>query len=301
MELRKEAVSTQDMEALYSAAVGAKRADFYVPKFIRFDQVGASTLSWNWPAFFVAFYWFLYRRMYSAWAIYSIAIPIAIGILSGIIEGAMGADSGNLFYTVVSLVYYFGFIPTRANALYHRSVRKRIEALREKVPETPSQLLILDNNSPTSAIVWVIAPMVVIAMIGILAAIAIPAYQSYTIRAQVTEGFAIADELKPKIASRYQSNKSWPANLADLGVPQPSLGRYVEKITLDHGTISVEYSKQAQALIAGHQLSFRPLVIDASNIAWTCGYWVRPDGADDGIGPNLTDIKPEFLPSACRK
>jgi hypothetical protein len=64
-----EAVSAQDREALYRAAVGAKKADFYVPKFIRFDHAGASKLSWNWPALFVSFYWFLYRRMYRSWAI----------------------------------------------------------------------------------------------------------------------------------------------------------------------------------------------------------------------------------------
>src|ERR1700736_5568240 len=63
-----EAASTQDMEALYRSAVGAKKADFYVPKFVGFDQPGASRLSWNWPAFFFSFYWFLYRRMYATWA-----------------------------------------------------------------------------------------------------------------------------------------------------------------------------------------------------------------------------------------
>jgi hypothetical protein len=75
-----EAVSTQDMEGLYRAAVGEKKADFYVPKFVRFDRPGASRLSWNWPAFFVSFYWFLYRRMYATWAIYSLLIPIGIGV-----------------------------------------------------------------------------------------------------------------------------------------------------------------------------------------------------------------------------
>ena len=60
-----DAIPAEHVEALYRAAVGAKKADFYVPKFLRFDEANASKLSWNWPAFFVSFYWFLYRRMYA--------------------------------------------------------------------------------------------------------------------------------------------------------------------------------------------------------------------------------------------
>jgi Protein of unknown function (DUF2628) len=59
-----------DLEALYWAAVGPSKADYYAPKFLRFNEPGASKVSWNWPAFFVSFYWFLYRRMYGYWAIY---------------------------------------------------------------------------------------------------------------------------------------------------------------------------------------------------------------------------------------
>ena len=51
-------------EELYRAAVGESKAGYYVPLFYRFDQPGASRVSWNWPAFFVPFFWMLYRRMY---------------------------------------------------------------------------------------------------------------------------------------------------------------------------------------------------------------------------------------------
>ena len=67
-------------EKLYRAAVGP-RADFYVPLFLRFDQAGASGRSWNWSAFFVSFYWFLYRRMFGQWTLYCLLIPIAVILL----------------------------------------------------------------------------------------------------------------------------------------------------------------------------------------------------------------------------
>lgn len=110
-----EAVSTLDMEALYRAAIGPKKADFYVPKFLGFDQPGASTLSWNWPAFFVSFYWFLYRRMYATWAIYSLLVPLGIGGVSVILANSLGGGVGDWFYLVVALGYRFGVIPVLAN------------------------------------------------------------------------------------------------------------------------------------------------------------------------------------------
>jgi type IV pilus assembly protein PilA len=295
-----EAVSTQDMEALYRAAIGPKKADFYVPKFIAFDAPGASKLSWNWPAFFFSFYWFLYRRMYATWAIYSLLIPIGIGVASAIFSGSVGGDAGDLFYSVVTLGYAFGVIPLLANSFYHRSVKKRIEALREKVPETGAQLLVLDNTPPTSNIIWVIIPFAMVAILGILAAIAIPAYQTYTIRAQVSEAFVLSDRVKSAVVEHYGSEKTWPMGIQELNLSQPMSGRYVADLSVDHGTVSVTFGNQANSLIARHILSFRPLLTATGAIMWTCGHAVGTENADSAVGPNLTDVKPQFLPSDCR-
>jgi Pilin (bacterial filament)/Protein of unknown function (DUF2628) len=295
-----DSLPAHDMEALYRAAVGAKKAEFYVPKFIRFDQPGASKLSWNWPAFFVSFYWFLYRRMYGTWAIYSLLIPIGIGVTSAILAGSVGGDAGDLFYSVASLGYYFGVIPALANSLYHQSIKKRVEALREKVPETRSQLLVLDNTSPTSAIIWVVCPFVGVALLGILAAIAIPAYQDYTIRAQVNEGFLLTGQLKSAVVKKYVTTKSWPVSIDDLTLSQPMSGQYVSTLAVDHGTISVTYGNHANSLLAGHLLSFRPSLTATGAIVWTCGHVIRTENTDTEFGPNLTDVKRQFLPAECR-
>jgi Tfp pilus assembly major pilin PilA len=293
-----EAVSTQDREALYRAAVGAKKADFYVPKFIRFEQIGASKLSWNWPAFFVSFYWFLYRRMYATWAIYSLLIPIGIGVASATIAGSVSGDAGDLFYSVATLGYSFGVVPMLANSLYHRAIKKRVEALRQKAPETGAQLAVLDETSPTSG-VWIL-PLVLVPLLGFLAAIAIPAYQDYTIRVQVNEGFLLTDQIKSAVVKKYVSTKSWPLSIEDLSLSQPMSGQYVAALTVDHGTISVTYGNRANLIIAGHVLSFRPSVTDTGAINWTCGHASQTEKPDTEIGPNLTDVKPQFLPVECR-
>ena len=293
-----EAVSTQDMEALYRLAVGPEKADFYVPKFLKFDQPTSSKLSWNWPAFFFSFYWFLYRRMYATWAIYSLLIPIGIGVASAILAGSVSGDAGDLLYSVVTLGYSFGFIPIFANSLYHRAVKKRIEDLRQKAPETGAQLVVLDETSPTSG-VWII-PLVLVPLLGFLAAIAIPAYQDFTIRVQVNEGFLLTGQIKSAVVKKYVSTKSWPKGIGELNLSQPMFGQYVAALAVDRGTISVTYGNRANSLLAGHVLSFRPSLTDAGAIMWTCGRATRTENPDTEIGPNLTDVKPQFLPAECR-
>lgn len=142
--------------------------------------------------------------------------------------------------------------------------------------------------------------LVGIALIGILAAIAIPAYQDYTVRAQVSEAFPLADQLKSAVVKHYQSEQSWPANIEELGLSQPVSGRYVATLSVDHGTVSVTFGNQVNSMVARHRLSFRPLLTDTGAVMWTCGYVKRSEDTDSAIGPNLTDVKPQFLPAACR-
>jgi type IV pilus assembly protein PilA len=140
---------------------------------------------------------------------------------------------------------------------------------------------------------------VMVAIIGILAAIAIPAYQTYTIRAQVSEAFPLADQLKSTVVKHLQSDKSWPANIEELGL-QTASGRYVSNLSVDHGAVSVTFGNQANPMIAGRRLSFRPSLTDTGAVIWTCGYRPEPENTNREVGSNLTDVKRQFLPSECR-
>ena len=99
--------------------------------------------------------------------------------------------------------------------------------------------------------------MIVVAIIGILAAIAIPAYQNYTIRAQVTEGLTLADGWKTAIAEYYANTGNWPSggNLAGTTV---SVGKYESAVTVTTGVITITYGQQANKKISGATLSLTP-------------------------------------------
>src|SRR5208283_1698155 len=87
--------------------------------------------------------------------------------------------------------------------------------------------------------------MIVIAIIGILAAIAIPAYQNYTIRAQVTEGLTLADGWKTAIAEYYANTGSWPT-VTNLTGTVNSIGKYESSVTVvTGGAIQITYGGTA--------------------------------------------------------
>jgi type IV pilus assembly protein PilA len=142
--------------------------------------------------------------------------------------------------------------------------------------------------------------MIVIAIIGILAAIAIPAYQDYTIRAQASEGPVLADALKTSMAEYYADKGSWPADNAALGITNTIEGTYVSSVTTTNGVITINYGNKANtAHLSGMVLSIRPAVSTNGDVSWVCGT-ATPPGATVVVGADATTVDPKYLPSACR-
>ena len=138
--------------------------------------------------------------------------------------------------------------------------------------------------------------------LGIMAAIAIPAYQDYTIRSQVIEGLNLAAAAKVGVAEYYATTGKWPANLEEAGLDRAPRGTYVAGVTIQDGSVVIRYGAQANRLIAGHRVTLRPTTNMRGDVEWICGYSNESGGAAPDAGPAapLTDIAPKYLPSACR-
>jgi hypothetical protein len=291
----------KDTQRLYRAAVGPKNTEFYVTRFLRFDQPGASRLSWNWPAFLVSFYWFLYRRMWGYWALYCVAIPLTFGFVSAMLASALGpqvSQVGNL----VELVYAFGVLPVIANALYHHKIRQQIAQAGAQAPDPASQVTLLESGAHTSSVACLVALITVLVMVGILLAVRLPAYQDEAIRAEVKQGMALAAPVKGRVADRYAAGHSWPATVSADEIGQP-MDDGNARLSVDHGTINIAFTGAVMpAQLSGHVLSVRPSISPEGAVVWSCGN-AAPAGSDPpsgAAGANLTNVAPRYLPENCR-
>ena len=111
--------------------------------------------------------------------------------------------------------------------------------------------------------------MIVVAIVGILAAVAIPAYQDYTVRARVTEGLSLASSAKLAVEETYQSSNAFPATQAASGYTSPTATNNVQSVAITDatGVITITYTAAAQSVV----LTLTPAVDGATGgLTWAC-------------------------------
>jgi type IV pilus assembly protein PilA len=133
--------------------------------------------------------------------------------------------------------------------------------------------------------------MIVVAIIGILAAIAIPAYQDYVTRSKVTELVSAAQACKTSVTEYYQSQNAFPATMAQAGCSnQPT--KYVESLNVDAtGVITVVAKTGPQAIDpkAAGAYALAPTVLGSGSLEWSC----------NAAAGSTIPIK--YLPTICRQ
>jgi len=146
--------------------------------------------------------------------------------------------------------------------------------------------------------------MIVIAIIGILASIALPAYQDYIIRAQMAEAITMTNAMKPKVDEFYRVKGRFPKDNAEAGLAPANkfIGNYVKSMSLADGAIHVVLGNKINSLLKGKTLTIRPQYVEGNMdapLAWLCGNDQVVEGMNVA-GDNKTNIEAKFLPTACR-
>ncbi|ENX2625790.1 pilin, partial [Neisseria gonorrhoeae] len=132
--------------------------------------------------------------------------------------------------------------------------------------------------------------MIVIAIVGILAAVALPAYQDYTARAQVSEAILLAEGQKSAVTEYYLNNGIWPEDNTSAGVASSSSikGKYVKSVTVAKGVVTAEMaSSNVNKEIQGKKLSLWAKRQDGS-VKWFCGQPVKRDAGNAGKADDVT-------------
>ena len=190
---------------LYAAYLGGKNQDYYLNKFEQFDRLGDGMhMSWNWPAFitflFGATWWALYRKLY-AWFF---ALLVYGAILLAMINSRIDAIAAFAFVFSVASATAFGMF---ANVIYYRRVKGKIAAAQRVASDDDLIELLIKKGGVHSWVWWILWVWLSMAVIGIIAAIAIPAYSDYTKKAKAQIGGDV-----PQFASDLQRQTNQPLN-----------------------------------------------------------------------------------------
>ena len=152
--------------------------------------------------------------------------------------------------------------------------------------------------------------MIVVAIIGILASLAVSAYQTFTVRAQVAEALNFAAGAKVPIVSAFNDSGIPPVDRAAAGMtPMPSdtQGNYVSQVAVNNGRLDMTFGNNVHQDIFGDTLSVTPYQTAGGSVIWRCGAAPVPTGGTELTGGGVTaahlapTVAQRYLPGTCRQ
>ena len=266
-------------EEVWGAVIGDSNTHYYLTRFegIANGERGG----WHWPGFLVTWYWLLYRKMWIPALIYFFA-PYA---------GAVALGTIAAISPVIGVVLVFAWIALWligpgmfANKWYYNHCMNKIRDVRSRGGSKEQMVARLEAAGGTSNIlVIVLAFFGIFFVVGILAAVALPAYQTYTVKAKVSEAVLVGADVAQAVGRQYEQTGALPGDVEHLVSEAPHHSRFVSGVEMDShsGTITVKID--AGGRFQG-SVQMVPNADASRHITWTC---------------TTEDLK-RFVPAACR-
>jgi type IV pilus assembly protein PilA len=169
----------------------------------------------------------------------------------------------------------------------------------------------LAGHARSAAGFTLIELMLVVAIIGVILATGVPAYQRYTIRAQVAEGVTLGGTVKTRVADAYAQTGRPPKDRPRAGLSADATdtqGQFVESVDVDYGTLVVTFGNDAHRKIDATVLAMVPYETTDNVLVWRCGLAAEPNGLNilgtsaggDTASVRATTVPVDYLPHGCR-
>lgn len=148
--------------------------------------------------------------------------------------------------------------------------------------------------------------LIAVAVLGVLVALVVPAYQVYTVRAQVAEGLQLGGQVQAAVVDYYSQNGTWPWGISNadsssnLNFTSEPTGVYLMRIDVGPGNVRLRYGNRAHADIYGTILSLNAAVTPAGDIVWLCGLATGLPAGATLVGTGETTVPVQYLPTNCR-
>lgn len=262
-----------------SAFIGQSATLYYLGAF---DRIGRGQGGgWNWPAFFVTWYWLLYRKMWVPALIYFFA-PAIVNIVLLAVVGASPAIGGLL--CLCWLVAWLIGPGMLANGWYYRHCLGKIRDVRARGGSKDQVIARLEAAGGTSPAGVIVAAVVSFLFVpGILAAIALPAYQAYTVKAKVADAIIESTAVAQVVGRQYEATGQYPTDIDRIAQQLPQHSKYVRGFELDGNSGQITVRIEATPAIAG-SIQLTPSQDGNHHLTWTC---------------STTDLV-KYVPKRCR-
>jgi type II secretory pathway pseudopilin PulG len=262
-----------------AAFIGDSSTGYYLDRFDRLSRGDSG--GFNWPAMLVTWYWMLYRKMWIPALIYFFT-PYAVAVVLG---GFMAVSPalGGVLYLAWLVVWLIG-PGLLANGWYYKHAMAKIRNVRLIGGSKAQMLARLEAAGGTSGVVVIGVALLSIFIVGILAAVALPAYQTYTVKAKVADAALEGDEVAQAVGQQFAQTGQYPADIDAIVAKASHQSKYVSRIELDGTTGILTIRVDVPPRISGSILMMADT--DSNHhLAWTC---------------SSEDLK-KYVPARCRR
>jgi Protein of unknown function (DUF2628)/Pilin (bacterial filament) len=282
-----ETVVPPALAVLYRVAVGPA-ADYYVPRFMRFERRGFALPGWHWPALLAPAVWAFYRKLWLPGIAYALLTLAGLaGFLA--IEADLSDSDGAWLACGAALVWLLPGIVAAplANSHLYRNVKRLVAMATARSLETAKAARLLSARRPTDLLLAVVCALTGTLTASFLAPHVYALYENHSVRARLAQSLAAIKPLQREIEESWERSNAIPRTLEQAAAALRTGGDLVDSVNFNplNGRLRVALGAGITEL-AGKNILLAPVVDAAQGVQWLC---------------IPVDIAPKYLPWQCRR